>query len=170
MKLKNLEDVFQDELFDMYNAEVQLTKELPKMAEKADSEDLAEAFRSHHKETEGQVDRLEKVFDILGIKIEKETCEAMSGLIKEAHRLIKSVGDTGPLMDVALISAAQKVEHYEMASYGTLRTLAEKLGYDDVVKLLEETLEEEKGADEKLTGIAESHVNDDAMEQRAAAE
>jgi ferritin-like metal-binding protein YciE len=167
MKLKTLQDVFEDELFDMYNAEVQLTKELPKMADKATSSDLEQAFRDHLQETEVQVERLEKIVDILGIKIEKEKCEAMSGLIKEAERLVKNT-DKGPVMDAVLISAAQKVEHYEMASYGTLRELSKLLGYDKAVDLLEETYEEEKGADEKLTALAEAHINKDAMIRMAA--
>ncbi len=148
MKLQTLQDVFEDELFDMYNAELQMTKELPKMIDKATSPDLAQAFRDHLEETEVQVDRLERVVDILGIKIEKEKCEAMAGLIKEAERLVKA-SDKGPVMDAVLISAAQKVEHYEMASYGSLRALATQLGYDEVVALLSETYDEEHGADEK---------------------
>ena len=167
MKLRTLQDVFEDELFDMYNAEVQLTKELPKMAEKATSPDLAQAFRDHLEETEVQVDRLEKIVDILGIKIEKEKCEAMAGIIKEAERLVKST-EKGPVMDAVLIAAAQKVEHYEMASYGTLRELAKLLGYDDAVDLLQETYEEEEGADKKLTALAAGHINKDAMTRMAA--
>ncbi len=168
MKLETIQDVFESELFDMYDAEHQLTKALPKMAEKSTSADLAQAFSSHLEETENQVARLEEVFQILGLKEKRETCKAMKGLVGEAEHMIGKI-EKGPVLDATLITLAQKVEHYEMASYGSLRELAKQLGYDQVVTLLSETYDEEKGADEKLTALAEEHINDDALLYRRAA-
>ena len=168
MKLESFECVFKAELFDMYSAEEQLTKALPKMAKQATSADLAEGFMTHLQETEGQRARLDRIFQLLDIEPKKETCKAMKGLVDEAEHMIKMV-DKGPIMDAMLITLAQKVEHYEIASYGSLRTLAEKLGYDEVASLLEETLNEEKACDDKLSDLAESHINDDAIMFRRAA-
>lgn len=160
--IKTMEELFQDELFDIYDAEQQITKALPKMAEKATDKELASGFKTHLKETEGQIKRLEKCFKLLGIEAEKETCEATKGLLKEGEQLMKEV-EQGPVLDAALIAAAQKVEHYEIATYGTLITWAQSLGYDEVADLLEETLDEEKSTDEKLSELAEDHVNEQAQ-------
>jgi len=160
MALRTLEDLFLDELKDIFDAEKQLLKALPKMAKAASSDDLREAFENHLGETEGQVERLERVFDSLQKPARGKKCEAMEGLIKEGAELMEE--DAAPtVLDAGLICAAQKVEHYEMAGYGTLVTWARILGYDDAVTLLEETLGEEKAADEKLTEVA-SELNYEA--------
>jgi ferritin-like metal-binding protein YciE len=166
MKMKTLEDVFQDELFDVYDAEQRLIKALPEMAKQATDPKLAEALRSHLRETEGQLQRLEQVFKILGVKAQKEKCEAMKGLIEEAEQLMKHTAE-GAVRDAAMISAAQKVEHYEIASYGTLVALATTLGHTEAADILHETLKEEKNADSMLSMLAEDHVNDNAMRQAA---
>lgn len=166
MKMKTLECLFKDELFDIHYAENELTKALPKMAEKASDAQLAQGFRDHLRETEGQIARIERVYKMLDIKPEKEKCEAIKGLIAETEDLIKHT-EEGPVRDAALISAAQKVEHYEIATYGTLIALAKTLGYSDVAAVLEETLNEEKACDDKLTMIATDHVNKDALRKAA---
>ena len=164
MSLKNIKDLFVDELKDMYNAENQLTKAIPQMAKKSTSNLLKKAFENHLKETENHVKRLEKVFDEVGIAAKGKKCEAMEGLVKEAKELMDEVEEDN-ILDAALISAAQKVEHYEIASYGTLRTFAKLLGLSKSVDLLQENLDEESAADEKLTEIAESEVNAEAEAQ-----
>jgi ferritin-like metal-binding protein YciE len=161
--------LFEDELKDIYWAEKALTKAIPKMVKNATSDELVEALESHLQETEGQVERLEQVFESIEKKAVAKKCEAMAGLVKEAEEIMKEA-DKGAMRDAAIISAAQKVEHYEIATYGTLRTFAQTLGLDEVVSLLEETLNEEKGADEKLTEIAESTINVEAMEEMEAEE
>jgi ferritin-like metal-binding protein YciE len=166
MKIKSLEELFQDELFDIYNAEKQLTKALPKMAEKATDPRLVQGFKNHLEETEGHVRRLEKIFEVLGIKDEKETCEAMKGLLKEGDEMMKK-SEVGPVCDAAMITAAQKVEHYEIATYGSLIALANQLGHMEAASILAETLEEERACDRKLSEIARGGVNEDA--QAAAA-
>lgn len=166
MHLKTLEDLFQDELFDIYDAEQRLTKALPKMADKASNPQLAKGFEDHLEETEGHVRRLEKVFESLGIKPKKEKCEAMTGLIAEAEELIKHTSE-GSVRDAAMITAAQKVEHYEIATYGSLIALADALGHAEASAILAETLDEEKSADRKLSEIAESGVNSDALQEAA---
>lgn len=166
MHIKTLEDLFHDELFDIYNAEQQLTKALPKMAEKATNPDLADGFRMHLGETEGQIERLDRVFALLDIDVKKETCEAMKGLLKEGEELMKHAAE-GSVCDAAMIAAAQKVEHYEIASYGTLVALAKILGHNDAARILQETLDEEKATDEKLSELAEDHVNEQALRQAA---
>ena len=158
LKLNSLRDLLMEELRDLYNAEIQLTEALPKMAEAAGSADLRAAFEHHLDETEGHVSRLEKIFDALSEKASGETCEAMKGLIKEGELIIKAEGDPG-VRDAGLIGAAQRVEHYEMAGYGTARSLAQRLGRDDVANLLQMTLNDEGEANKKLTMIAESSVN-----------
>lgn len=158
MKIETMNDLFLDMLKDVYNAEGQLLKALPAMAEKASSDTLKNAFKSHLKETEKQKERLDKVAEIMKVSLTGVKCEAMEGNIKEAEKLISDVKDD-KVLDAALIAAAQKVEHYEIATYGTLATFAKELGLKDVEKLLFETLEEEKAADRKLTEIAESRVN-----------
>ena len=153
MPAENLQELFVDELKDMYDAEKQLTKALPKMAKAADSQELRAAFEEHLEMTRMQVNRLEEVFKSLGMAARGKTCEGMKGLIEEGQEMMEEI-EQGPTLDAALISAAQKVEHYEIASYGTLATFAEILGHQDANDLLGQTLEEEKEADEKLTEIA----------------
>ena len=153
MPAENLQELFVDELKDMYDAEKQLTKALPKMAKAADSQELRAAFEEHLEITRMQVNRLEEVFKSLGMAARGKTCEGMKGLIEEGQEMMEEL-EQGPTLDAALISAAQKVEHYEIASYGTLATFAEILGHQDAKDLLGQTLEEEKEADEKLTEIA----------------
>lgn len=153
-----LHDLFLDELADLLNAETQLTKALPKMAKAAQSDELADAFRSHLKETEGHVERLKEVFSSLDEKAKSKTCKAMKGLVEEGAELMEELKGSSA-MDAGLIAAAQKVEHYEIASYGTVRAWAEQMGHSEAVSLLDETLAEEEAANEKLTEIAESNAN-----------
>ena len=157
-----LHQLFLDELADVYNAEQQLTRALPKMVEHAESDALREAFESHLEETRHHVTRLEEAAKSLGHNLKGKTCAAMKGLIAEADDLIKEQ-DGSPALDAALIAAAQKVEHYEIASYGTLVAWAQQMGHHEAVELLQETLEEEKIADEKLTSVAESIANQKAQ-------
>jgi ferritin-like metal-binding protein YciE len=154
MSADSIEKLFLDELSDLYSAENQITKALPKMVKAATSNQLQSAFEHHLRETEGHVQRLEQVFRALGEKPSSKTCEGMKGVIEEGERMLKSA-EEGEFRDLALISSAQRVEHYEMAAYGTVRTYAERLGKQQVVQLLEQTLEEEKAADHKLTAIAQ---------------
>lgn len=154
---EKLMKVFEDGLKDIYWAEKALTKALPKMAKNATAPELKTALQDHLTETEGQVDRLEQIFEILGKKAQAKKCEAMAGLIKEGDEMMED-NDKGVMRDVAIISAGQKVEHYEIASYGTLRAFAEILGLSDAAELLQETLDEEKGADEKLTEVTSAAV------------
>lgn len=153
-----LEKLFEDQLADLYYVEKKLVTALKKMAGKADHEKLADAFLSHREETEGHVKRLEKVFEMIGKKAKAKKCDAIEGLIKEAEGIMDEFkGD--PALDAALICAGQKVEHYEIGSYGCLVTYAAELGFKEAAKLLHATLKEEKGADEKLTKLAESSLN-----------
>ncbi|MEP6708947.1 MAG: ferritin-like domain-containing protein [Verrucomicrobiota bacterium] len=161
MKLDSLNTLYIEELRDLYNAENQLLKALPKMAKKASAPELKKAFQDHLKETKGHVERLEEIFDKLGKKPSGKTCKAMKGLIEEGSEVIEEDGDEA-VLDAALIASAQRVEHYEMAGYGTVRTFASLLGDDDAAELLQETLDEEGDANEKLTGIAEEIVNVEA--------
>lgn len=153
-----LHKLFEEELKDIYWAEKALVKALPKMAKKATSEELVEALENHLEETEGQVQRLEQVFELLGKPAQAKKCEAMDGLITEAEDIM-SESDEGVMRDAGIISAGQKVEHYEIATYGTLKTFAKTLGLNEIADLLEETLNEEKNADETLTSVAESAIN-----------
>jgi ferritin-like metal-binding protein YciE len=153
--------LFEDELKDIYWAEKALTKAIPKMINKATSAELIGALEHHLAETEEHVTRAEQVFEVLGKKAEAKKCEAMAGLIKEAEELMTEA-DKGVMRDAAIISAAQKVEHYEIASYGTLRTFAHTLGIDEAVEILSKTLDEEKKADSTLTDIAETAINIEA--------
>ena len=156
--MDTLNELLEDEIKDIYNAENQLVKALPKMAKKASSPALKAAFTSHLKETENHVKRLETVGKLLGItKLSGKKCHAMEGLIEEGKEVLDEEGE-GAVIDAALIGAAQRVEHYEMAAYGTARGMAEALKQDKVAKLLQETLDEESAADEKLTMIAEEEV------------
>ena len=153
MKLESLRDLFVDELKDLYGAEHQLLKALPKMTKAATAQDLKRAFESHLKETKGQVERLDKVFASLDLSPKGKKCKAMEGLIKEGSELMEEDADPD-VMDAALIAAAQRVEHYEMAGYGCVRTFAQVLGETKAATLLQATLDEEGAADKKLTEIA----------------
>ena len=158
-----LRELFVDELKDIYWAEKALVKAIPKMIENATSKDLIKALKNHLEETNSQVTRLESVFKSIGEKAEAKKCEAMAGLTKEAEEIMEST-EKGVVRDAGIISAAQKVEHYEIASYGTLRTFAQTLGENEAMSLLQETLDEEKGTDVKLTEIAEAHINAEAAD------
>lgn len=158
MKIHTLEDLFHDMIQDIYYVEKKLVKTLPGMAKKATTPDLRAAIEDHLEETQGHVERLEQVFEILGKSPKAKKCEALEGLLAEADEVTSEIKDDMTL-DAALIASAQAVEHYEIARYGTLCAWAETLGKDDVVDLFEKTLEEEKAADEKLTMIAEEEVN-----------
>ncbi len=167
MKLNTMEDLFLGELRDLYHAEKQLVKALPKMAKAATNPDLRAGFEQHLAETENHVSRLELVFGQLDQKPKAETCEAMKGLVEEGKEIIEAKGED-EVRDAALIAAAQKVEHYEIASYGCLITWAKQLGYKRAVILLSQTLEEEKATDEKLTELAESTVNAEAGQAKGS--
>jgi ferritin-like metal-binding protein YciE len=156
--MNELTELFLDELADIYNAETQLTKALPKMAKAANSDDLREAFESHLAETKEQIERLKQVFQAFDKTAKGKKCKAMEGLLAEGEEILSEHKDS-VCLDAALISAAQKVEHYEIASYGCLATWAKLLGNDEAVSLLQETLDEEKQTDEKLTELAESQSN-----------
>jgi ferritin-like metal-binding protein YciE len=153
MKVNSLEELFVQELKDIYDAERQITKALPKMIKMASEEELRNALESHLQETEKQMERLDQCFEELGAKPARKRCEGMHGVIEEGNQMLSEIGDPSA-KDAAIICAAQKVEHYEMASYGCLRTWAEVLGYSNVASLLQETLDEEGEADKKLTSIA----------------
>ena len=158
---ETLRDLYLNELRDLYSAETQLLEALPKMAEAATSSQLKEAFTTHLEETQGHVSRLEEIFEALGEEPGGETCKAMEGLIAEGEDYVKASGDPD-VRDAGLIGAAQRVEHYEMAGYGTTRTLATRLGESEAADSLQATLDEEEEADRKLTAIAESEVNTEA--------
>ncbi|RMQ49497.1 hypothetical protein ALQ04_03509 [Pseudomonas cichorii] len=149
-----IEDLFIHELSDIYSAEKQITKALPKLARASTNPKLAEAFNMHLEETQGQIQRIDQLVEQAEIKLKRVKCIAMEGLIEESKELLDEI-EKGPVLDAGLIAACQKVEHYEIAGYGTLIAMAKHLGLDDAASLLGETLEEEKSADEKLTAIAE---------------
>ncbi len=160
MSVKTLDDLFKAQLKDIYYAENQLfNKGLPEMAQAATDEDLANAFETHQDETGEQIAKLEQVFELLDMKPAGEKCEAIEGLLKEAKEIIKDTKDD-EVINAALIAAAQKVEHYEIATYGSLCAFAKRLGYDEAATPLHEILEQEKETDEKLTDLAETGVND----------
>jgi len=163
MQSSQLMKLFEDELKDIYWAEKALTKAIPKMIKNATSEELIEALSSHLAETREHVSRIEQVFESFGKKAKAVKCEATLGLIKEAEEIMEQC-ETGSMCDAGIISAAQKVEHYEIATYGTLRQFAETLGLKDAVELLEITLAEEKAADVKLTEVAVAAINVEASE------
>jgi ferritin-like metal-binding protein YciE len=167
MSVKTIDELLLDELKDLYSAEKQLTKALPKMARAAASQDLKTAFESHLEETQGHVERLDKIFETLGKSPRGKTCHGMQGLVEEGSEMISEL-DKGAVRDAGLISAAQRVEHYEMAGYGSVREFASLLGQNEIASLLEQTLGEEKAADEKLTGISKK-VNPQAMKSKKAA-
>ncbi len=155
MKNETLRELLVEELKDLYSAETQLTKALPKVAKNAADPELKKAIENHLKETEGHVQRLEQIFEKFDESPKGKTCEGMKGLITEADERIKDGGEPA-VLDAGLIADAQRVEHYEISAYGSARTFANLLGEKEVVRLLEQTLKEEKAADEKLTSIAES--------------
>jgi len=160
--LNSLDDLLVDHLKDLYDAEQRITKALPKMASAAKNPALKQAFESHLKETQGQLGRLEKAFAALGRSPEAVTCAAMQGLLSEGQEAIDASGDPD-VKDAALIAAAQRVEHYEIAGYGCARTFAQQLKKTEVATLLQQTLDEEAAADKKLTALAESRVNPNAQ-------
>jgi ferritin-like metal-binding protein YciE len=164
MKLHSLEDLFHEQLRDMYDAEKQLVKALPKMAKAASASELQSAFQEHLEQTRGHVERLERVFELCGKKARGKTCDGMEGLIDEGAEMIDA--DAEPMVrDAGLIAAAQRVEHYEMAGYGCLRTWAQQMNNHEAAQLIEETLREEKETDAKLTHLAEGMVNLAAQQQ-----
>ncbi|HWG18634.1 MAG TPA: ferritin-like domain-containing protein [Acidobacteriaceae bacterium] len=165
MGVENMEELMLDELKDLYSAEKQIVKALPKMAKACESEELKQAFQSHLEETKGHVERLDQIFEVLGKGSRGKTCHGMQGLLEEGSEMLEEI-EKGGVRDAALISAAQRVEHYEIAAYGSVREYAKLLGKKQIVSLLEETLEEEKAADEKLTSISQQ-VNPQALEQAA---
>jgi len=162
MNLATLKELYVEELRDLYNAENQLIKALPKMAKGASSDELKEAFEKHLEQTKGHVQRLEQVFEELGEKTKGKTCQAMKGLIEEGSEVLKADGEDS-VLDAAIIVAAQKVEHYEIASYGSVRTFAQLLGQDKSAELLQQTLDEESEANELLNKLAEDIVNPEAL-------
>lgn len=162
MKLESLKDLYLEQLKDLYSAETQLLDALPKMAEGASAPDLKQAFSAHHRQTQEHVRRLERLFQDLGESPKGHTCEGMKGLIREGDEMLRMQGEPS-VLDAGLIACAQRVEHYEIAGYGTVRTYAELLGRDEHVTLLERTLDEEEETDELLTRLAESHVNEEAI-------
>jgi ferritin-like metal-binding protein YciE len=163
---KQLADLFHDTLKDIYFAEKKILASLPKMAKAAQNEDLQSAFQKHHDETEGQIERLEQVFEEIDKKPQTKTCDAIMGILEEGKEIMDEYKGS-PALDAGLLAAAQAVEHYEMARYGTLCTWAEQLGYSKSLKLLQETLDEEEATDEALSELAESVVNQEAQSEAA---
>lgn len=162
MALKKLHDLFVEQLSDVLNAEQQLTKALPKMAKAASTKELRQAFEMHLEQTEQQIERLEQIFEQLGEKPQKKTCKGMQGLIEEGQEVMKEEGSAAA-KDAGLIAAAQKVEHYEIATYGTLRTYAREMGHTKEADMLQQTLDEESQTNEKLTKLAVQHINVKAL-------
>jgi ferritin-like metal-binding protein YciE len=158
MARTTIEDLFIHELSDVYSAEKQITKALPRMARASTNPKLAEAFKSHLEETQGQIERIDQLVEKAGLKLKRMKCVAMEGLVEESKELLDEI-EKGAVLDAALIGACQKVEHYEIAAYGTLVAMAKHLKMEDAVKLLAATLEEEKAADDKLSAIAEQGGN-----------
>lgn len=163
---KGLEDLFHDGLKDVYYAERKILTALKKMAKGAESDQLTAAFEKHRDETEAQIERLQQVFEIFGKRAQGKTCPAIDGIIEEGQEILEEFKEA-PALDAGLVAAAQAVEHYEIARYGTLITWAGLLGLKDAVPLLEETLEEEKATDEALTQLGETSVNERAMQEAA---
>jgi ferritin-like metal-binding protein YciE len=164
MSLQTLEDLFIDTLKDLYSAEKQLVKALPRMAKAASSPDLKRAFEQHLAQTRAQVTRIEQVFKGLDGKPGGKKCAGMEGLIEEGKEVVSEAEEKGSVLDAGLIAAAQKVEHYEIAAYGTAREWAELLGNSQAAKLLQQTLDEESAANEKLTSLAADGINEEALE------
>ena len=163
---KQLDELFHDTLKDIYYAEKKILAALPKMAKAAQNEDLRAAFEKHKTETEGQIDRLEQVFQLIEQKPQGKKCAAIEGILEEGQEIIKEYKGS-PALDAGLVSAAQAVEHYEIARYGTLRTWAEELGLNQAMKLLQQTLDQEEATDRALTELAESVVNQEAQAEAA---
>jgi ferritin-like metal-binding protein YciE len=166
MAQKALEDLFYDTLKDVYYAERKIAKTLPKMARGAQDAKLKEAFETHRQETEGQIERLQKVFEIFGKRAVGKTCAAIEGIVEEGEEILDEFKGS-PAIDAGLLATAQAVEHYEIARYGTLKTWAGLLGLDEAVELLDQTLQEESKTDELLTQLAESAVNKTALGKAA---
>ena len=160
---KTLNDLFLAHLKDIYYAEKKIYRTLPKMVKAAQESELKKALTTHREETQGQIERLEQVFEMIGKRPQAKTCEAMKGLVAEGDEVISAQGDPS-VKDAALIAAAQRVEHYEIAGYGTARTFAQQLGKSDAARLLQETLDEEADTDKKLTELAVTTINIDANE------
>jgi ferritin-like metal-binding protein YciE len=167
MSVNTTDELLLDELKDLYSAEKQITKALPKLARAALSQDLRSAFESHLEETEGQIERLDKIFEILGKSPRGKKCHGMEGVLEEGSEVLEEL-DKSAVRDAALISAAQRVEHYEMAGYGSVREYATLLGQGEIASLLNETLKEEEAADKKLNGIAKK-INPEALKTNKAA-
>ncbi len=165
MSVSNMQELLLDELKDLYSAEKQITKSLPKLAKAATSAELKAAFESHLQETLGQIERLEQIFDLMDKPHKAKLCHGMQGVLEEGSEVLEEL-DKGDLRDAALIGAAQRVEHYEMAGYGTVIAFATALGHKEAVKLLQATLKEEEAADQKLTAIAKQ-VNQAALQPAA---
>ena len=163
---KQLDELFHDTLKDIYYAEKKILGALPKMAKAAQNEDLRAAFEKHKTETEGQIDRLEQVFALIEEKPQGKKCAAIEGILDEGQEIIKEYKGA-PALDAGLVSAAQAVEHYEIARYGTLRTWAEELGFNQAMKLLQQTLDQEEATDQALTALAEAVVNQEARAEAA---
>jgi ferritin-like metal-binding protein YciE len=163
---KQLDELFHDTLKDIYYAEKKILSALPKMAKAAQNEDLRAAFEKHKTETEGQIERLERVFELIEEKPQGKKCAAIEGILEEGQEIIKEFKGS-PALDAGLVSSAQAVEHYEIARYGTLRTWAEELGLDQAMKLLQQTLEQEEATDQALTELAEAVVNQEAQAEAA---
>jgi ferritin-like metal-binding protein YciE len=161
MAAKTLNDLFIHALSDIYSAEKQLTKALPKLARASTNPELRQAFETHLEETHGQIERIDQVVESCGIKLQRLKCVAMEGLVEEGQEQIGEI-ERGPVLDAAIIGAARKAEHYEIAAYGTLAALGKQLGQEQAVKLLLETLEEEKATDNKLTILAEQKISPEA--------
>lgn len=166
MSAHTLSDLYVEELRDLYNAERQILKALPKIIKAASHDELKEALESHRQETEGHVTRLDQIFEDLGKNAKGKTCHGMQGVLSEGAELIEEDPEA-MVLDAGIIAAAQRVEHYEIAAYGSVRTWAEQLGLDDHVALLEQTLNEEKAADQKLTALATESINEDAAQDTA---
>jgi len=163
MSVASAEELFVDELKDIYSAEKQAVKAFPRLAKAVQSEELRQAMQDHLEQTKGQVERLDRIFEILEKRSSGKTCEGMKGLVEEAQSQLEEI-EKGPVLDCAMIGALQRIEHYEIAAYGTAATLAEAMGQDEVKELLGETLEEEKETDERLTQVAQS-VNSEALSE-----
>ncbi len=158
MAAKTMQDLFVHMLSDIYSAEKQLVKALPKLARAATSAKLTAAFEFHIEETHDQIDRIDQIVESAGLKLKRMKCAAMEGLVEESKDIIDEI-QKGPVLDAALIAAAQRIKHYEIASYGTLCTFAKQMGKDDALRLMKETIAEEKATDEKLTVLAQTESN-----------
>jgi ferritin-like metal-binding protein YciE len=161
-KQKTLDDLFLDTLKDIYYAEKQILRALPKMAKAAEAEELRQAFETHREQTQGQIERLDQVFEMIGKRSQGKSCDAMQGIIEEAKEIMENY-ENSEALDAGLIASAQAVEHYEITRYGTLKRWAEQLGHSDAVELLDQTLNEEKETDQLLTRIADESANQEAL-------